>query len=96
MEKVRRVLILCKNPAYIAEVKKKYKPQKGDEEHYFFIFQYALDWLIFARDAETPPDFVVVDLEAKKCKGYLFLLKIKKIAPNATVLGVKLSQKNQP
>ena len=68
----RRVLILCKNPASIAEVKKNYKPEEGDEEHYFFNYNDALEFVIFGNTLGVIPDLLVVDLEAKKCKGHLF------------------------
>lgn len=95
-EKARRVLILCANPASIEAAKENYKPEKGDEEHYFFNFSEAVAWLLVENAVGSPPDLVVFDLEDKKCRGHLFFLKTKTIAPNALAMGFNPSQKNKP
>lgn len=96
MERSRRVLIICDGPREIKKIKKHYGPLEGDEEHFVYNFKDALEWIIFSGILKTPPDLLVVDLEAKKCRGHLLSLKAKEEAPEAVVLGVRLSQKNKP
>lgn len=94
--KRRRVLILCGSPREIKKIKKHYRPLEGDEEHFVFNFNDALEWIIFSGILEAPPDLLVVDLEDEKCNGHQFSSEAKGKVPEVVILGVRPSQKNEP
>lgn len=95
-EKTRRVMILCADPASIAEAKKNYGSIEGDEEHYFYTCSDALEWLLVENAVGSPPDLSVIDLETENCQGFTFLSKSKYISPKVFSIGFYPSLQNNP
>lgn len=90
-KEVKRVLILCSDPADVETMKKNYDFEESDEIHPFFNYNDALEFVIFSGILKKLPELIVVDMSAEDCQPHLFIEKAKKIVSEATILSVVLS-----
>ena len=82
-----KILLTCGKISLVSAMKKIVKSKDDDEFHCFVDCRKALEWIF-----REKMDLIIIDLKMFNGEGIDFLKKVKKIQPEAKIIGISNSK----